>query len=377
MKWVAGMVLALFAIAACGVGGTDIKHFSVPTLGGKRGQFDFALNDPRTHLFFAADKADHGVDVFDGTSSDLVFRETIPMGSEPHGLALAPDLRRLYVGNLDGTVQVVELTTTSPSYLKVIAKIKTGAPKGIDLVGYDSTHHKVFAASPDNSTLFDIDAMKNTVTKAITTKKGIEEPVFNPADGMIYLAVNPANSLYKIDPVADRIVSESIIGSDCGAPNGLAINQKTQQALIACDKLPVLWDIAHEKVIRSFGEVGFCDQVVYDPASDRFFLAGQNSNFIVAIFGGSPVRFYNSVQTHADSRAVAYDPGTRVVFQPDGNRTKSGALAFNLPDPEPDSGSWWLPILYLVGLVIFGTVIWYYGKRKAEERKRLGRPEFS
>ena len=377
MKWVALLVLATFAALACGVGGTDIKHFGIPTLAGKRGQFDFALNDPKTHLFFAADKADHGMDVFDGTTSDLVFRETIPLGSEPHGLTLAPDLGRVYVGNLDGTVQVIDITPTSQSFLKVIAKIKTGAPKGIDLLGYDQDHHKLFAAAPDNSTLFDINVLHNTVTRAINTKKGIEEPVFNPADGMLYLTVNPANTLYKIDPVSDRIVSESILSSDCGAPNGLAINPKTQQAMIACDKLPILWDIRHEKAIRSFGEVGFCDQVVYDPGSDRFFLAGQNSNFIVAIFGGSPVRFYNSVQTHADSRAVAYDPGTHVVFQPDGNQSKSGALAFILPDPEPDTGSWWLPLIYLVGLIVFGAVIWYYGKRKADERMRLGRPMFS
>ena len=377
MKWVTALLLAAFAALACGVGGTDIKHFGIPTLADKRGQFDFALNDPQTHLFFAADKADHGVDVFEGTTSDLVFRQTIALGTEPHGLTLAPDLRRVYVGTLDGTIQVIDVTPTSQSFLKVMAKIKMGAPKGIDLMGYDTVHHKLFAAAPDNSTLFDIDALRNIVTKAINTKKGIEEPVFNAADGMLYVTVNPANSLYKIDPVADRIVSESIISPDCKGPYGLAINQKTQQAMIACDKLPVLWDLKHERAIRSFGEVGFGDQVVYDSVSDRFFIAGMNSNSIVAIFGGSPVRFYNSVQTHANSRAVAYDPRTRVIFQPDSNRSKSGVLAFNLPDPEPDRGSWWLPLLYFVGLVLFGAFIWYYGKRKAEERKRLGRPMFS
>ena len=376
MKVLAALLLAAFAMA-CGIGGTDIKHFGIPTLAGKRGQFDFALNDPQTHLFFAADKADHGIDVFEGTTSDLVFRQTITLGTEPHGLTLAPDLRRVYAGNLDGTIQVIDVSPTSEKFLKVIASIKTGASKGIDLMGYDGVHHKLFAAAPDNSTLFDVDVIHNTVTKAINTKKGIEEPVYNPADGFLYVTVNPANSLYKIDPVADRIVSESILSPECKGPFGFAIAQKTQQALIACDKLPILWDIKHEKVIRSFGEIGFGDQVVYDSVSDRFFIAGLNSNFIVAIFGGSPVQFYNSVQTHADSRAVAYDPGTRVVFQPDGNRNNSGALAFNLPDPEPDRGSWWLPLLYLIGLVLFGGFIWYYGKRKAEERKRLGRPMFS
>lgn len=377
MKWVASLLLAALLSLACGAGGTDIKHFGIPTLAGKRGQFDFALNDPKTHLFFAADKADHGVDVFDGASSSLVFRKTIALGSEPHGLALAADLGRVYVGNLDGTVQAIDITPTSQSFLKVIAKIKTGAAKGVDLLGYDNVHHKLFAAAPDTSTLFDVDILHNTVSKAIKVKKGVEEPVFNPADGMLYLTVNPANSLYRIDPVSDRIVSETALSSECGAPNGLAINQKTQQAMIACDKLPILWDLRRDRLVRSFAEVGFCDQAVYDPGADRFFLAGQNSNFIVAIFGGSPVRFYNSVQTHADSRAVAYDPGSHVVFQPDGNRSQSGALAFDLPDPEPDSGSWWLPLLYLFGLVLFGAVIWYYGKRKAEERARLGRPMFS
>ena len=377
MKWVATLLLAAFASLACGVGATDIKHFKIPTLGSKRGQFDFALNDPKTHLFFAADKADHGVDVFDGTTSDLVFRATIPMGTEPHGLTLAADLGIVYVGNLDGTIQAIDVTPTSQNFLKVIVKIKTGAPKGIDLLGYDTTHHKLFAAAPDNSTLFDVDVLHNTVSKAITTKKGIEEPVFNPADGMLYLTVNPANSIYKIDPVGDRIVSETLLSSDCKGPYGMAINQKTQQAMIACDKLTILWDLKHEKFIRSFAEVGFGDQVVYDPHTDRYFVAGMNNNFVVAIFGGSPVRFYNGVQSHADSRAVAFDPGTHVVFQPDGNRNQSGALAFNLPDPEPDSGTWWLPLLYLAGLILFGAVIWYYGKRKADERKRLGRPMFS
>ncbi len=51
---------------------------------------------------------------------------------------------------------------------------------------------------------------------------GLEQPRYNPADGMVYLTSSGQNAILQFDPTGDVFVKTFAIGTKCD-PNGIAI----------------------------------------------------------------------------------------------------------------------------------------------------------
>src|SRR5262249_60767720 len=136
------------------------------------------------------------------------------------------------------------------------------------------------------------------------------------------------------------MVKKFDVGVTCN-PQGLAINPRTNQALLGCGnrKKPqtVLWDIKEGKVISTFDSAGAGDMTLYDAKVDRFFYAASNFTSggspapLMAVFSGSPpVQFIGSIPTAARSPSVAFHETKKVIFKPDPETVDRG------PCPRPD-----------------------------------------
>lgn len=129
------------------------------------------------------------------------------------------------------------------------------------------------------------------------------------------------------------------VGVPCG-PAGLAINPKSNQALLGCNnkksEQTVVWDLTGMKVVKTFPDAGAGDATIYDAKADRFLLAA--SNFTkggqpapeLAIFSGDPVSFLSAVATASGSHAVAYDETSKVVYTQGQKNNDGGLFAFPL-----------------------------------------------
>src|SRR6202163_2020094 len=115
------------------------------------GNFDDLVIDQAGHRLYAADR-DRGIDVFDISTPNARFVQSITLPSAPNGLALASDLGRLYAGTSDGSVQLLDINPMSPTAGKLLPQIQTSG-KEVDLVDYSASRHQLFASSGPAGTI--------------------------------------------------------------------------------------------------------------------------------------------------------------------------------------------------------------------------------
>lgn len=346
-------LLGLFA-AACGGGSSTatsspaasasplpagvLTHVDTPVLFGQTASIDVMLIDQSAHRLYVADRTDIGVDVLDISTPRARYLRTFLLKSGPNGIALAPDLGKLYSANNDSTVVVFDVTSG-----KQLATLNTGGKGRADELDYDPKDKKVYVANSADGFVTVIDAKTDTIIKKFVNVStgSLEQPRYDSADGMFYLSLSDDNAIVQFDPSKDLMTKRWDVGVTCG-PQGLAINPQTNQALLGCNnkkqELTVLWDIAAGKVIGTFPQAGAGDVTLYDAQVNRFFFAAANfakggaPDPEVAIFSGSPpVNFIAAMGTAVGSHAVAYDETNKVVYTQDQKPSDGGLFAFPLP----------------------------------------------
>jgi DNA-binding beta-propeller fold protein YncE len=364
-KPIASAALALLAagaalISACGdSAGVPLTTTPVPPAAGKVASIDVIDIDQAAHLLYAADRSDQGVDVFDISASRPKYLQTIPMPSGPNGLAIAPELSRLFVGTSGGSVVIVNINTSSSTYGAVISEVKTG--EGVDLLDYGTARQRIYAAHSSAGTITSIDAATGTImAKFAVGSVMLEQPRFDAADGMVYITSPDADALFRIDP-NDGHVKTKFTLAGC-KPLGLAINPTTNKALMACHKYLLGFDLNTDKVFATF-PLGNSDIVTYDPKIDRFFVASlphAQTPGSVGIFGGNPITEISSAVTKISGNSAAYDETNMVVYTPNILPKNASIASFAMPVPPKPLPGWlafvatvwpWAVLVAILGLL--------------------------
>ena len=360
---IASAALALLAVgaallSACGDSSVAITSTAIPAATGKTASIDVVEIDQAAHLLYVADRTDQGVDVFDIASPRAKYLQTIAMPASPNGLAIAPELGRLFVGTSNGSVVIVNISTSSTAFGSVISLVKTGG-HSVDLLDYGAARQRVYAANSGEGKLVSIDASTGAVmaTFALGAVR-LEQPRFDPADGMLYVTSPDADTLYRIDPSAGLLKDKFTLGG-C-KPVGLAINPTTNKALMACHKYTLAFDLGAGKLIGTF-PLGNSDIVTYDSKVDRFFVASlpyAQTPGSVGIFGGNPISYISSAMTNISGNSAVYDETNRVVYTPDVKAKKASLAGFAIPVPPSGrlaflSVAWPYALILLVGLLLF------------------------
>jgi len=127
-------------------------------------------------------------------------------------------------------------------------------------------------------------------------------------------------------------------------PQGLAINPKTNQALLGCNigragsagtPLTVAWDLTKGIFVGVFGQVGSGDSITYSPKTDRFYFGAHNfpHGSSIGIFSGSPIAFLTNVPTGSFSGAknLAYDETNNLIYTQDALPGEGALFSFTPP----------------------------------------------
>jgi hypothetical protein len=345
-------------ISACSVADVKLTNTPVSAISGKAGSFDVIQIDQQNHRLYVSDRTDQGIDVFDISSSRPAFVQTISVPSSPNGLAIAPDLGRLYAGTSKGSMVFVDIDPKSPTVYNVLGEVPTGG-KGADLLEYAPGKNLVFVASGSDGAITSMDATTGEVKGIFKVGSGLEQPRFNPADGMVYVTSPEVGAMFRINPV-DGTTGSKIPLTNCRQPGGMAINPRSNQALIACRSSVISWDFRSGKS-QVFDQVAGGDVVTYDAKLDRFFVAAPRNKpaSVVGMFGGNPIAYISKVVTSGGGNSAAYDETNDVVYTPDTRLNKAGLTSFRPPAPDQLSTSvvWSLGVMAVVmvavGLLIF------------------------
>ena len=315
-----------------------LPNVEIPPAKGKTGSFDIMEIDQATHLMYVADRTTGGVDIFDISTPSAKYLQTIPTGSPPNGVSLAKNVNKVFAGTNDSNVAIIDIDPASSTRNTVIARLSSGGKKRVDEMDYDPKEKKLYAANSDDGIVTSVDAVKNTIVKKFDNMgEGLEQPRYNAGDGMMYMTSSDQNVVFEFDPAKDVLVKKHPVGADC-EPNGLAINPKTNQALLGCSNkktpMTVLWDLKTHAVITKFDQVGAGDMAFYSAKTNLWFFAASNfpKGAALAIFGGSPVRWLANLPTAVGSHAVAFDETNHMIYTLDQRPNSAGLMAFWMPD---------------------------------------------
>src|SRR5947209_7814031 len=147
--------------------------------------------DQEAHRLYMGDNWSGGVDIFDISTPDAKYLKTIRIRANFFGVCIAKDLNKVFVGLSGSGVAVIDIDPASPAVDTMTARISTGGTGNADLIDYDPVHKKVYIANRNENFLASIDAVNNQLLKKIEgLGGGLEQPRFNPGDGMVYLAGN-------------------------------------------------------------------------------------------------------------------------------------------------------------------------------------------
>jgi DNA-binding beta-propeller fold protein YncE len=274
--------------------------------------------------------------VFDVSGSTPRFLQFIDLGSGGNGVTTAPDLQKVFVGLTDSSLAVVDVNPTSATYNTQIAKLPSGGKKRVDEMDYDPVNKKLYAANSDDGIVTAVDAVSNQIiTQWTDLGPSLEQPRYNPSDGMMYMTSSEQNALFVFDPRTDTLVRKMSVGDDTCNPNGLAINPTNNMGVLGCsnagDQHADIWDFNQQKVVSRVTTTGRVDGAIYAPTVDRFLLASRYfRGASITVLGGDGRFITNVGPTDANSHQVAFAAATNSIFTimvPDGKTVDLAAFA--------------------------------------------------
>ena len=365
-------VIGVLPLASCGGSDAKIASAPIPTIAGSTGSFDDIAIDQAGHRLFVADRSDQGVDVFDVTTARPKYVQTIPMPADPNGLAIAPDMHRLFIGTASGSVVIADIAITSPHLDDVIVTVPTGGTVA-DLMDYSAGRQRLYVSNGADGTVTSIDTVTGQVKAHFNLGYPVAQPRYDPADGRVYVTSPDADALFRINP-DDGTLSQTSLGG-C-RPNGLAINPTSNSALIACQSSVMRRDLRGGSS-EMVSDVSGGDVVSYDARVDRFFVASPRASQwgIVSIFGGDPIAYITTVATSVRGKSATYDETNGIVYTPDERPSKAGIASFRLPAAQP---AWLLPLItvgpFLLLFVVVAPLIFLVARSADPARRRESVP---
>jgi len=304
--------------------------------------FDIGVADPSIDRYLLTNVSNKSLDVFQASTG--VFLLSVPgfAGGHPPGWTLngpsgvvtvaGLDGMEAWVGDGDSTVKVVALGTG-----RVIDTISTGGKARVDEMCYDSRDQVLLVENADEATPF-VTFISTGPGHAVLAKlsfpgatDGLEQPVWSPDTGLIYLAVPEVDradgGLAVIDPVARKVV-KTIRVEGCH-PNGAALglnehlllgcreqaNKKSDQELSGA----LMLDMRTGKKIASFPTIMASDQLAFNRRDKRFYVSAYGNPsgpVLIAIDSIVPGRPPLQARTGVLAHSVAVDERTNHVLVP-------------------------------------------------------------
>ena len=290
----------LMALATAGAAGAaELKQVgAIEIPGEKMTNFDISFIDQATGLYYFADRSNKSIDIFDTATDKFLGRVggfigvTLKNGkpnndtSGPDGVVVAGS--ELWAGDGDSTVKVIDIATG-----KITATLSTGGKTRLDEMAYDPKD-KVFigvnnAEEPPFATLISTKPDHAVIGKVVfeDATDGAEQPQYNPADGMFYMAIpqlgkDPRQGgIAVIDPASGKL-AKMIPVADCH-PAGLAFGPDGDFVL-GCGAdgkdMPPVTTIMNAKtglVVATIPGVGAADMVDYNAKNGQYYTASRNN----------------------------------------------------------------------------------------------------
>jgi hypothetical protein len=409
-------VIALAATAGPAVAGplTLVDYIPVPAdaanvqPGGAFSSFDISYADPVTGNIFIADRSNASVDIFSGSSLTFLGRATGFTGQQATTSVSGADgvlavtsggTTTLYGGDGNSTLKV--FNATNPAAPTLLQSISTGGTTRVDEMAYSPLTHQVLAANnaetPAYGNLFSttnggppvaltVSPITVPASQGGIAAGGMEQPAWDPKTGTFFVSV-PAlgvggatdpGGVSEIDTTGKvlRTISFASLGITSCSPTGLAVGA-SGNLMVGCGNVGaaaiLLNPTGAGSIVKTFAGLGGTDELWYDPATNSFYVTGNNGTNDTRFFDvvtdaalGGVIAQMVDLPTTTSAHSITVDPFNGDVFValagtagPNGvnpcpaSQANPGCIAVFAPAPAlaPEPGSLPLLVVGLVGLM--------------------------
>jgi DNA-binding beta-propeller fold protein YncE len=289
-------------------------------------------------IYALSDRSNAALDFFDAATGRFLGRVAGFKGYEkaagfdeagPNGV-VAVGKDQFWAGDGDSTVKAVDLRTR-----KVIATISTGGKKRADEITYDPRDHLIIAVNNADDPPF-VSFISTRTRKLLgrlelkRASDGAEQPVWNPASGLVYLSipsldgVKAQGAVAVIDPRTRRLIKFMPV-QRC-MPAGLALGPH-DSLLLGCSDDAVaagfparsfVMSAATGRILARLPQVGGSDEVWSDPKAGRYYLAAvaNTGGPVLGVVDSRTNRWIGNLPTGPHAHSVAADSATGRVFVP-------------------------------------------------------------
>ena len=298
--FVAVTIVAMSAGASGTVYAGSAKLKQIATItnpAGPMDEFDISFVDQKTQRYYLGDRSNKSVDIFDAKTDKFIGNVggfvgvILKKNGKPDNDLSGPDGvlvigSEAWAGDGDSTIKVIDLKTN-----KIVDTIKTGGESRVDEMAYDTKDHVFIgvnnAAEPPFATLVSTKPGHKILAKVTfeDATDGAEQPAYNPADGMFYIAIPELKKDAKkggvavIDPRKGALVK--MLSVENCHPAGLAFGPRGNFVL-GCTangkEMPPIIAIMSAKtgkVVKNVADIGGADMVSYNPTTDQYYTASR------------------------------------------------------------------------------------------------------
>jgi DNA-binding beta-propeller fold protein YncE len=312
-------------------------HGAEPAAGGHRLAPSFAVGGDGGWDYVTADAAARRLYVSRGTHVMVVDMDSgkvvgdIPGTDGVHGIALAPELKKGFTSNgRAGTVTVFEL----PS-LAVTGTIKVTG-ENPDAILYEPVTKRIFTFNGRGKNVTAVDAVSGAVAGTLPVG-GKPEFAASDAAGVVYVNIEDTAEVVAFDAKSLGVKGRWKLAS-CEEPTGLAIDEKTKRLFAGCsgNKALSILSASDGKPAGTVPIGAGCDAVAFDPGTGLVF-ASNGDGTLTVVKETSPGTYaaVETVATKKGARTMALDPSTHRIYLPAAQYGPAPAATAEVPRPRP------------------------------------------
>lgn len=326
-----------------GTGGTVQLLVTIPVPGQPLEEFDISWVDSSTGTYYLADRSNAGIDMIDSRNDRFLGRVSgfVGKGTKghdsggPNGVFAIPKAHQVWAGDGDSKIRVVD---TALQVARIVRTIDTGGVMRVDEMAYDPVDGIIMAANQADKPGFV--TFVSSTSYAVLGKLllpeaafGIEQSIWDPQTGAFYVAVPVEEGIWtqirslltagglqgeivRIDPKAMEITARLKTHGCIGTGLALGPDKKLLLGCYASGTTQVL-NLSTGRTV-TIGEVGGSDEVWYNAADNRYYLAAAHNHRgpVLGILDAATDRWVQNVPTAPSSHSVAVDAVNNHIFVP-------------------------------------------------------------
>ncbi|MGV8076726.1 MAG: PKD domain-containing protein [Methanosarcina sp.] len=255
------------------------------------------------------------------TANDT-FKDTVPVGKKPFGVAVSPDGTRVYVTNANygesGTVSVIDTARN-----EVTATVDMGYKYSPSGVAVTPDGKKLFVANRDINGVSIIDTAANVVTASVPAGINPLGVAVTPDGKKVYVANRYSNNISVIDTGTNTVTATVKVGL---GPCGVTLNQAgTNLYVTNCESNAISIIDTSANTVTSTVPVGKWPMgVTVSPDGTKIYVANEGSNN-VSVIDTATNNVTATVTVGKSPYGIAVTPdGTKIYVANSGNDDDPG-----------------------------------------------------